>query len=88
MKAELERVRDWAQGKIQGGNEPPWAWYQYMKLIETVDAILAGMAATVTMESSPQSASHPGAHLRLVNSTYPPDSAQPHRVGLPVQMPM
>lgn len=46
MQAELERVRDWAKEKIRDGSEPPWAWYQYMKLVETTDAILDGMAAT------------------------------------------
>ena len=31
MRQELERVRDWANAKVQSGSEPPWAWYQYMK---------------------------------------------------------
>jgi hypothetical protein len=88
MREELERVRAWAQEKVQGGAEPPWAWYQYMKLIETVDAILAGRAATVPMGSSQQPEQRPDGHLRLVDSTYPQDTAQLHRVGLPVQMPM
>lgn len=86
-KTELERVREWANAKIATGDEPPWAWFQYMKLRETLDAILAGMAA-VTTESSPQSAPRPGAHLRLVDSTCQRDSAQPHHVGLSVRMPM
>lgn len=42
---DLEEMRAWADEKI-AGDEPPWAWYQYMKLRETLDAILAGMAAT------------------------------------------
>ena len=87
MKAELEKVREWADAKLSTGAEPPWAWYQYMKLRETLDAILQGMATTTT-ESSLQSAEHPGAHLLLVGSTDPQDSAQPHHVGLPTQMPM
>lgn len=74
MREDLERVRDWAQEKIQSGDEPPWAWYQYMKLTEAVDAILAGQHATT--ESSPRSAQHPATHLRLVESTCPPDSAR------------
>jgi hypothetical protein len=88
MRDELERVRKWADAKIQGGSEPPWAWYQYMKLIETVDALLRGMDATVTMESSPRSESQTEMHLRLVDSTYSQDNARPRPVGLPVQMPM
>ena len=88
MRNELIQIREWAAAKIQGGSEPPWAWYQYMKLIETIDAITRGMDATIPMESSPQSESRQDVHLRLVDSTYPQDTAQPHSVGLPVQMPM
>jgi len=38
-------LRKWAEARIAAGNEPPWAWYQYMKLIETVAAIQTGRAA-------------------------------------------
>ena len=41
----LALVRNWAETRVAKGNEPPWAWYQYMKLIETVAAIQAGRAA-------------------------------------------
>ena len=80
MREELERIREWADAKIQGGSEPPWAWYQYMKLIETIDAILMGMA-TVTTESSQQSGPQPDAHLRLVDSADRQDSARHHPGG-------
>lgn len=51
MKIEdLQAMREWAQGKIKTGAEPPWAWYQYMKLIETLDAIIAGMECTVQVD--------------------------------------
>ncbi len=86
MQAELQKVRDWADAKLATGEEPPWAWYQYMKLRETLDAILGGIDATTTV-SSPQSPEHPGAHLRLVDSTDQQDTAQPHSVGLPVRLP-
>ncbi len=75
MRTELEQVRDWAKAKLQGGSEPPWAWYQYMKLVETVTAILDGMDAT--REHSPQSEPSPGTHLRLLDSTTPLDIAPP-----------
>ena len=87
MKKELESIRAWAKAKIADGTEPPWAWYQYMKLIETIDAILAGMAATTT-ENSQQSDERPGKHLRLVGQNDPQDGAPPHPVGIPVQLPM
>ena len=41
----LELCRHWAEGRVAAGNEPPWAWYQYMKLIETVSAIQTSRAA-------------------------------------------
>jgi hypothetical protein len=85
--SELKRVREWAQEKIQGGSEPPWAWYQYMKLVETVDAILDGIAGTTT-GNLPQSEEHQGKRLRLVESTCQQDAAL-HRPGkLKIRMPM
>lgn len=87
MRDELERVREWAQAKLATGEEPPWAWYQYMKLRETLDAILAGMDS-VTTESSQQLAQQPETHLRLVDSTGPQDSARRRPAGLPTQLPM
>lgn len=86
-KAELQRVRQWADDKLVAGEEPPWAWYQYMKLRETLDAILAGMAA-ITPPSSQGSAPRSDTHLRLVAGSDLQDTV-PHRpAGLPVQMPM
>jgi hypothetical protein len=89
MRAELERVREWALQKIATGEEPPWAWYQYMKLRETLDAILAGMdAVTPQTENSPQEAPRRGTRPRLVEATCSPDTAQYHRADEPVQLPM
>ena len=86
MRTELEHIREWTNAKITSGQEPPWAWYQYMKLRETLDAILAGMDC-VTTESSQQSAPHQGTHLRLVDATDQQDNVQRHPVGLPTQLP-
>ena len=44
-KAELQKVLDWTYDKLATGAEPPWAWYQYMKLRETLEAIISGMEA-------------------------------------------
>jgi hypothetical protein len=87
VKEQLQQVRAWAQEKIASGAEPPWAWYQYMKLTETLDAILAGQAS-ITTESSPQAAQPAGAHLRLVASTYQPDSARHDPADGAVLLPM
>lgn len=88
-KAELERVRDWAVEKISHGSEPPWAWYQYMKLREALDAILGAQGAAM-----PQTANSPPAEprserrLRLVGSEDLQDTAQHHPSDEPVQLPM
>jgi hypothetical protein len=88
-RAELEGVREWASQKLASGAEPPWAWYQFMKLRETLDAILAGMdAVTPQTENSPREAPQPGRHLRLVEATRSPDIAQRHQAGEPVRLPM
>ena len=86
MRSELENIREWADAKIASGQEPPWAWYQYMKLRETLDAILAGMDC-VTTEHSQQSEQHPEKHLRLVEAIDPQDTAQHRPAGLPTQLP-
>jgi hypothetical protein len=84
---ELNRIREWAHQKISSGSEPPWAWYQYMKLREALDAILDGMAVTTT-ENSRQSHQHPERRLQLVDTTYPQDTSQPRRARDKVRMPM
>jgi hypothetical protein len=87
MRKELETIRNWANEKIAAGQEPPWAWYQYMKLVETCDAILTATAATTPL-GSPESEQHSGAHLRLVDDSDRLDSARHHQSGLPIQLPM
>lgn len=85
--AELDTLLEWAKAKLAKGEEPPWSWYQLMKLRETIEAIQAGMAATTT-DHSPQSADNPGRHLRLVDSSDPQDTSPRRPAGLPVQTPM
>ena len=88
MTEKLEEVREWAQAKIATGAEPPWAWYQYMKLIETLDTILKGMDSISPTASSQLSESHPGKHLRLVGAMCSQDTARPHPADLRPQLPM
>lgn len=85
---ELQRVRQWAHDKIDAGSEPPWAWYQYMKLIETIDAIFQGAACTTPMENLRQSAERPERRLQLVDAKSPQDSAQLRPADPKVRMPM
>jgi len=85
--AELKRVRKWAQEKIKEGTEPPWAWYQYMKLIETADAILEGIRSTTT-ENSLRLVRSLGKPLPEGDSASPQDNSQPRRAELKVPLPM
>ncbi len=87
MEDDLQRIREWANAKLATGEEPPWAWYQYMKLREALDAILSGMAA-VTKESSPQSGQHQETHLRLVVANCLPNISQLHQPEISTPLPM
>lgn len=87
MKDDLIKVRDWAKNKLQGDSEPPWTWYQYMKLVETCDALLKGMDVANPTVSLQQSEGRPGGHLRLVGSTHPQDNAQRRPTSTPVHLP-
>ena len=67
--------------------EPPWAWYRYMKLIETIDAIQASTACTTT-EGSPGLVKRRENALRVVGSDHQPETAQPRPEKIPVRLPM
>ncbi len=86
MREQLKQVREWANAKIASGQEPPWAWFQYMKLREAIDGILAGMDS-VTTESLQQSVPHQETHLRLVADTHSQDNAPRHPVEPPTRLP-
>lgn len=87
MKADLERVRDLALERLATGSEPPWVWYQLMKLREASEALIAGMDATQPMEDSLRSARRSGAALRLVAEAGPQESVPPHQDTVPVRLP-
>lgn len=89
MKREqLQQMRDWADGKITTGAEPPWSWFQYMKLREVLDQVIAGMEAT-----TPQTANSPlegqcqGTGPRLAVSNTQPSTSQPRQQVVAVQLP-
>ncbi len=60
----LKDVRLWAKARIASGLGTPEANYQYMKLIEAVDAILNDLEA-----GRRDSAPRPEGHLRVVETT-------------------
>lgn len=85
--AQLGRLKEWAQEKLQGGDQPPWAWYQYMKLVETTRAMLEGFSAT-RAENLPLLEQRRGTVLRLVGEEGRQDSSQRHVDTVPVSLPM
>lgn len=90
-RQDLERFREWAQAKIAGGQEPPWAWYQYMKLRETLDAILDGMSGVgvaVATEDSPRSETPSDGGLRLVAENNSQDIARRRQDAQRPRLPM
>jgi hypothetical protein len=40
VKDDLERVRDWAEARIKGGDVPDWSWDHHVKLVEAIDAVV------------------------------------------------
>lgn len=88
MRADLERVREWAIEKLTTGAEPPWSWYQHMKLREALDAILAGMDATQPTGDLQESAIRWGGGLRLVGAIDPQENAPRRSSQQPIPLPM
>jgi len=86
-RAELERIRDLAIGRLTTGDEPPWVWYQLMKLREASEALLAGLDATQPTAGLRAEATRQGAGLRLVGSTDQLETAQRRQGTEPVQLP-
>lgn len=87
-KKDLARVLDWTKDHLQSGNEPPWAWYQYMKLQETLEAILKGFDTSITLEDSLKSQGHQGSGLQLVDGKFQPNTVQRRSGKLEVTLPM
>lgn len=87
IDADLKNIHLWAKDKIKAGQEPPWAWYQYMKLIETLETIIESRA-TIQTDCSPQSDQLQATDLQLVDSKYQQDKPQRRREDVTPQMPM
>ena len=86
-KADLERVRDWAIQRLATGAEPPWSWYQLMKLREATEAILEGMEVMRPMAYLRESEQRQDAALRLVDSGGRQETARRHSVPRRIPLP-
>jgi hypothetical protein len=73
-------VLDWSEGKLPSDDDSPWAKFDYLKLRETLEAIVLCMEATTQqMESPPDLSpmeSQPEVMPRLVISNDRPENAQ------------
>lgn len=85
-KEDLQKIRDWADQKITTGDEPPWSWFQYMKLREVLDQIIGGFGSVRTESSQPMEQRQENA-IRLAVSNVEPSSAQPHQQVVVVRLP-
>ncbi len=88
IKAKLTSIRTWAQETIQEGSQPPWAWYQYMKLVEAIDAIQNGMGAINQKANLPPTVTSEEKPLRLVGARCQLDNAPCHLAESPLRLPM
>jgi hypothetical protein len=86
-RLHLQRLKQWAEERIQGGTEPPWAWYNYMKLIEASNGIIESLDCTTTVDLQ-RGAKHSETALRLVDSTDLPRSSPPRPPEPEVRLPM
>jgi hypothetical protein len=86
-KRNLEILLEWARTKAHNGSEPPWAWYQYMKLIETIEAIIKGMDSVSPTASLQQSDKRQGSGLQLVDSKFQQGTFQRHQGIVEPQLP-
>lgn len=85
--SSLKKSKEWAQERLDTGVEPPWSWYQLMKLVEAVDFILAARD-TSTTDHSLELPERPGGRLQLVGEGYLQNDAQPRPDDPPIQLPM
>jgi hypothetical protein len=70
-EAELIKVRDWANGQLSTEGEQPWSTFLLVRLTETIDALLAGRAATRAHGSSQAAASEHSVRLVVSNARQP-----------------
>jgi len=38
--AQMRALKEWAIERMSAGTQTPWAWFQFMKLLEVIDTFL------------------------------------------------
>lgn len=78
INRKLDDVLEWANQKLADGQEPPWSWYQFMKLRESIEAIRTGVMVAAISENSPQSVERPASAHPPKACIVPLDTARHH----------
>ena len=73
-RQELHRLREWADGQIAAGQDATWIWYQYMKLREALDGVIASMECAHLQSDGAIQFAESGPHLVVSNDR--PDAVQ------------
>lgn len=87
-RLDIQRLHDWAKDKTHSGSEPPWAWYQYMKLIEATESIMKGMDSAIATVNLPRLVSQEGNVFQLADSKSQQDSARCRQADEQPRLPM
>jgi hypothetical protein len=89
-KRYLKKILEWANEGVADHANPPWAFYNYMKLKEAIECTLKSLASVryINLEGLQGSDKHPENALRLVVDSIPQDTSQPHPDILEVPLPM
>lgn len=86
---KLSEVRSEVAERLASGEEPPWAWFNLMKLQEALDQVLEGLKAVSPQTGSlQQSDSRQETLLQLVDSKYLQDTSQRRSDSEHPQLPM
>jgi len=58
--AQMRALKSWAVERMIDGTGTPWAWFQFMKLVEVIDTFLeAGEDAGLTRPATRQTTAEP-----------------------------
>lgn len=77
--SDLEAMREWAAQRLSAGQEPPWNWYQLMKLREALAALIEAEGQTMQPTGpTPLPERRSETRLRLVADKHLQDSVPRH----------
>jgi len=84
---QLQNILDWTNQKLATGEEPPWSWYQFMKLREAIEAIRTGSLYIPIEEDSQESVERQETGHQPKGCIVPINSARRHPDNADPQQP-